>query len=225
MKMQKNQRGMAALSMIMIIVVLLAVIGTVVATSRTSTTSTSSETSKLHASSIIDQGNTLRTGVQIMANKGTASLADITNDAINTSTTFGLYNGTTGGTVRQSPPADAISNPAAKWLWFRPPNGIEVSGVSGVADGSFGFALTHVRDTVCRQINAAHYGATHASATTIPAAATASTPTETGASGHAAAKFSVGTFSGTTGVTLNWNFGCVATGTANQNVYFNIVQP
>lgn len=226
MKMQKNQRGMAALSMIMIIVVLLAVIGTVVATSRGGTGNTNTETSKLHASSIIDQANSLRFGAVSIVAKGQVSLDNLLMSTAaydptgnSNAGTVGIYNAAAGGTVQQTPPAEAVVTPSASaWTYFKggsAATGFNVTSVSSAANQSYAFALNGIKRAVCEQINMQHSGSS-----TIP---TATGPWPTVTNGISGAAFEVGGAAGT--APAGWNFGCVQVGSTGNYVYFNIVQP
>lgn len=226
MKTSNKQRGMAALTMIMVIVILLAIIGTVIATSRTSANTTGDQKTKLMASSIIDQGNSLRNGAVIMVTKGNVSALNyITMDTTDNSAStgyVGLFNGTKGGTVIQSPPSEAVTA-TTEWVYFigGGANGIENSGVAASAAAtSYGFAIKGLTQPVCLMIDKLHYGESFAA---IPAATGTYPAAGSITNSIAGAGFQVDAYNNATATTKGWNFGCVNAG--GSYVYFNIVQP
>ena len=226
---QFAQSGIAVLTMILLVVILLAVIGSVVAYSRGSPTSPADQTAKLMAASIVDQGNTLKDGFDLMMAKGT----DIDTITFNLTATTGLFAGTTGGAVDQSPSADSVSA-ATQWFYAKGgtnAKGVKITGV-GTAGSSYALLLPNVKDSVCKQINQSLHNVDGASG--IPAS-TKATPAATARVIDAQLDLSSTTTVGLldiygtdiSGAEIDgWYMGCVTTTTgADKNVYFNVIKP
>lgn len=172
----KKQAGVAVITMVVLVVILLSVIGAVVATSRTTASSTSDQTAKMMAAGIIDEGNMLKIGFDIMMAKG-VDIDSITfgatppNDPATPPVGVGLFNSLTGTAVVQFPPPDAytlgaVSTGAGKWMWSR--GGTVAAGTSNplltgvkwpsyvtpaVYANQYAVVLTRIKDSVCKQIN------------------------------------------------------------------------
>lgn len=171
----KKQRGIAVITLVLLVVTLLAVIGAMVQGSRTTASSTSDQTAKVMATALIDQANMQRIGFDLMVAKGT-SIDSITFNAVQPNPLInvgsGLFNVKDGTAVIQTPPAGATSDPTQTWAYARgglvaaagdmvPLAGIQnvaASGVLGTNSVSYGIVLNKVKDSVCKQFNAALLG-------------------------------------------------------------------
>jgi len=233
-----KQQGMAVLTMILLVVILLSVIGAVVATSRTSAASSADQTAKLLAAGIIDQGNSQKVGFDLLQ----AQANDIDTITYDSANVTGMFNPNTGGTIVQTPPADAISVAGTGWAYAKggtTAKGVKLTGV-GTGGSSYAILLPNVKDSVCKQINAALRG--YAPQGGIPVAAAAPTITNgTNGNNLVSAEWDLTTLTfstvwdpatlapfATAPTQINGYSVCVATGTGasavNKNVYVNIVK-
>jgi Flp pilus assembly protein TadG len=218
---KKQQAGFAILTMILLAVALIAVIGGVIAASRSNASSTSDQSTKLLASSVIDEANNISTGVSIMLSKGT-SMTQITDSSTDdgTASLFGVYNPTVGGSTTQTPATGSTTNTTTKWVMkidstkstdaTRPV--LTASGV-GTAAADYTVALANISLGVCQQINVITHGLL-ASATpdAVTTGATADFTTAANAIVTDPVKHA------------GWNNGCVKT-TDGQYAYFEVVKP
>lgn len=217
-KNRKQQNGFAALTMILLVVVLMAIIGGVIAASRTNSQSTSGQSAKMFASSIVEQGNTLRIGFDQMMAKG-SSVTSIVFNA--TDTNYGLFNPTVGAASAQSVNASALlptlTGNEGKWI-YRPAKLI-ANGV-GTAAADYAVVVGGLSQTTCQQVNLQMHNSV-----TIPAAGVAevafySAGALTDSTDNTTA---ITDLSGVAGV-LNWESGCVSTSDATPvYVYYNVV--
>jgi hypothetical protein len=171
-KLMKKQRGIAVITLVLLVITLLIVIGAMVQSSRTTASSTSDQTAKVMAAAVIDQSNMLRVGFDLMVAKGT-SLDSITFNATQATVGIGpgLFNLADGTAVPQIPPSGATTDPTTRWAYTR--GGLTHASVAMVTLGgiknktamvfntnplSYGLILPNVKDTVCKQLNAALLG-------------------------------------------------------------------
>lgn len=158
---RKAQGGLAVITLVIATVILIAVLMGMVAASRT-TSSTGDQTARLLAGAVIDQGNLQRVGIDLMVAAG----SDISTIAYGTHSTAlennGLFNPTTGGTVWQVPPGDALGmNALGRWLYSSPtthlnpllPNAANGALTDTTTKASYAVVLTGVKDSACRMIN------------------------------------------------------------------------
>ncbi len=177
LKSQQRQKGIALITTLIFVVILIAVIMAVVATSRTTASATSDQTAKMRASGIIDEGNMLKIGFDVMQASG-VTIDNITfgavqpNDATYPTIAVGLFNTVNGTAVTQSPPPGSYNLTVAgagKWMWARGGATAQTStgnnqnpaltGVKWPAVGAalsanqYAVILTGITDPVCKQIN------------------------------------------------------------------------
>lgn len=220
MKFTKHQRGVALLSIVMVVVALLALLGGIVSSSRGNTASTSEHTTKLLATSIIDQGNNISVGASMMLSKG-RSMVEVTDNSTDDGTggVYGLYNPTVGGSQVQTPVADALDT-SQKWILKIDPAAttdatrpLFTASNVGTAAADYAVVLGDVKLAVCQQINAIVHGL---SVTAVPDTVT------TGA----LAAFTAAAGSVTTDAVKHngWQNGCVKT-TDGKYAYFNTLKP
>jgi hypothetical protein len=246
----RKQRGIAVITMVLLVVTLLAVIGAVVATSRTTASSTSDQTARLMAAGIIDEGNMLKIGFDIMQAKGTSIDAITFGMKAPAAGIQGLFNLTTGTAVIQVPPPDAATG---TWMMARGGTAAAAAGMATLTGVTwptdvalatmspnpyYAVLLTGVKDSVCRQINSALRG--YSTTGTIPSVTQAVPAAISVVAGNAdennSAAFSMAGFS-FTGVVdtanvavtaLNGYSVCVkpAAGVGvDNNIYLNVVRP
>lgn len=169
----KRNRGIAVITMVLLVVTLLAVIGAVVATSRTTAVATSDQTARLMAAGVIDGGNMLKIGFDIMQAKGTSIDSITFGSNVPASGIQGLFNLQTGTAVVQIPPTDAATG---VWMMARGGTTAASGGMAtltGVtwpttfaagaatavsANPYYAVLLTGIKDSVCKQINYALRG-------------------------------------------------------------------
>jgi len=165
-KILRNEKGFAV-SMIILVIALFAIIIAAMAIAGRGTNVTGSEqTAKVHASTIIQQGNNLKTGFDYMISNKAIDISTIT---FNADDNTGLFHPTDGGVPQQFPPKEALKTTDNDWVYKRNNNGnavVKLKGVGTDAGEDYVVALVDIKKSVCEQINKALYGSTYIPPTT-----------------------------------------------------------
>lgn len=166
----KNQAGFA-IGTILLIVALIAVIsGAIALASRSTNTSTAEQSAKVLASTVVQQGTTMRGGFEKMMVSG-LSIATVTFD---TTAATGLFNPTDGGAVQQFPPAESLLTTTNQWVYKVDGSSnavVKLKGIGVTATEDYMIALADLKQAVCEQINKLLYGSTTVPTLSVGAAA------------------------------------------------------
>ena len=170
-KILRNEDGFAVSLIILVVALFAVVIAAMTIAGRSTSTTGSEQAGKVHASVIVQQGNNLKGGFDVMINGKSIAINQITFDnAANT----GLFHPTDGTVPEQIPPSEALVTATNKWVFKRDNNGdavVKLKGIGLDANADYVIALVDLKSAVCEQINKMLYGTSNVPSVTIASTA------------------------------------------------------
>lgn len=218
-----SEEGIAIGPILFVAAILAVLVAAIAAGSSGFNTSTTTESNRIVATTVIQQGMNLRSGVErlLASGKGVPDIIvsqDFVDDAATTDKdelAYALYSTTGGGLTFPTPPSNAVS--ASNEMWrFVPDADLNGIGLAGTND--FVSVLPIGGLEICKSLNGVLYGNSDASATTPDALSGAPTVAKVTAQNAVADTANAFSTSGVTALSGRTQ-GCVDDGSGNYYYY------
>lgn len=178
-KLPQSQPGLAIGPILFVIAILAVLVGALAANSGGFSTSTADESNRVNASAVIEQGISLKNGIDRLSVNGVALNAiNLQPNYAAGTEDFALFASIGGGVMQFAPPANTTTTTGvSNWRFTEKAN---IPGLGNAGGNDFVAVIEIKNEAACKMVNAVLFGKDSSMAQTVPGNATAVTMNDVG---------------------------------------------